>query len=153
MSQHVEIIKKELFCATRPPMHVLLVKMLPIVQNYSSSCILFNNLTFMWCALGKLFHHLIVLLSFQINPPNFRVCAQQKVPAERFKFCHILFIWKPKVAVSVFHFMLFIIECPVDFDIDQGIYWRKIIVAWNEKWKKNFRFSYTKNMANFEMFL
>ena len=33
--QHVEIIKKELFYATRPPMHVLLVKMLPILQNYS----------------------------------------------------------------------------------------------------------------------
>ena len=33
--QNVEIIKKELFYATRPPMHVLLVKILPILQNYS----------------------------------------------------------------------------------------------------------------------
>ena len=35
--QHVEIIKKELFYTTRPLMHVLLVKMLPILQNYSSN--------------------------------------------------------------------------------------------------------------------
>ena len=45
------------------------------------------------------------------NPPNFRVCAQQKVQAKRFKICHILIIQKPKVVFSVFH-----------VDIDQGIH-------------------------------
>ena len=40
------------------------------------------------------------------TPPNFRVCAQQKVPSKRFKICHISCIRIPKVAFSVFHFML-----------------------------------------------
>ena len=41
-----------------------------------------------------------------LTPPNFRVCAQRKVPAKRFKICHILCMRKPKVAFSVFHFVL-----------------------------------------------
>ena len=30
--------------------------------------------------------------SLTVTPPNFRVCARQKVPAKRFKICHILYI-------------------------------------------------------------
>ena len=40
------------------------------------------------------------------TPPNFRVCARWNVPAKRFKICHILYIQKPKVAFSIFHFVL-----------------------------------------------
>ena len=33
-----------------------------------------------------------------LTPPNLRVCARQKVPAKRFKICHILYIYKnPKL--------------------------------------------------------
>ena len=40
------------------------------------------------------------------TPPNFRVCARWKVPAKRFKICHILCLRKPKVAFSIFHFVI-----------------------------------------------
>ena len=40
-----------------------------------------------------------------LTPPNFRVCAWQKVPAKRWKICHILYIWKPKVVFSFFSFI------------------------------------------------
>ena len=40
------------------------------------------------------------------TPPNFRVCAWQKVPAKCFKICHILYIRKHKVDFSIFHFVL-----------------------------------------------
>ena len=54
-SQYVEIIKKELFYATRPPMHVLLVKILPILQDYSSQVAyyLIASDTFMLCVFLK----------------------------------------------------------------------------------------------------
>ena len=38
--------------------------------------------------------------------PHFRDCARWKLPAKYFKLCHILYIRKPKVAFSVFHFVL-----------------------------------------------
>ena len=37
---------------------------------------------------------------------NKKVYAWWKIPAKCFKICHILYIRKPKVAVSVFHFVL-----------------------------------------------
>ena len=46
---------------------------------------------------------------------SLRVCARWKVPAKRFKICHILYIRRPKVAFFVFHFVLLYIlpnECP-----------------------------------------
>ena len=69
-----------------------------------------------------------------LTPPNFRVCARRKVPAKRFKICHILYIRKPKVAFSVFisgYFIFLPNECP-------GL-WRqrkKYKIAQNEKRKK-----------------
>ena len=51
------------------------------------------------------------------------------------------------------NFIFFTNECPgVYVDIDQGIHSEKIKVARNEKRKKLHRFSYHKNIANFEMF-
>ena len=61
-----------------------------VILNRRKSC---NFLWFLFC-------------KYRITPPNFRVCARQKVPAKRFKICHILYIRKPKVAFSVFHFVL-----------------------------------------------
>ena len=40
------------------------------------------------------------------TPPNFRVCSRRKVPVKRFKICHVLYLQKPKVAFSIFHFVL-----------------------------------------------
>ena len=37
---------------------------------------------------------------------NFRICAQQKVPAKCFKICHISYTQKPKVDFS-FHATLY----------------------------------------------
>ena len=45
------------------------------------------------------------LLSYLLTPPNFRVCAQRKVPAKRFKICHILYIRNPKDDFSIFDFV------------------------------------------------
>ena len=41
-----------------------------------------------------------------LTPLNFRVCALRNVPAKCFNICHILYIQRPKVPFSVFHFML-----------------------------------------------
>ena len=59
------------------------------------------------------------------TPPNFKVCARRKVPAKRFKNCHILYIRKPRVAFSVFHSLYFIfslMNALIYVDIDQGIH-------------------------------
>ena len=49
----------------------------------------------------------------QCTPPNFRDCARRKVLVKRFKICHILYIRKPKVALSIScYFMFFPNECP-----------------------------------------
>ena len=41
------------------------------------------------------------------TPHNLKVCAWWKVPAKRFKICHILYIRKPKVAFFIIHFVQF----------------------------------------------
>ena len=50
---------------------------------------------------------------------------------------------------------LFNSRCPVlcRHYIDQGIHYGKNVEARNEKWKKLYGFSYSKNMPNFEGFL
>ena len=83
------------------------------------------------------------------TPPKFRICARQKVPAKCFKIYHILYIWKPKVAFSVFHLVLlyifsYFILCYFIFplmnvlvyvDIDPRAFIReKNKVERNEKW-------------------
>ena len=54
-------------------------------------------------------------MAYNHTPANLKVCARRKVPAKHFKICHILYIRKPKVAFSVFHFVLLYFspdECP-----------------------------------------
>ena len=58
---------------------------------------------------------------FIVTPPNFRVCAQQKVPAKCFKLCHILYIRKPKVAFFILCYLIFsLLIALVYVDIDIG---------------------------------
>ena len=68
---------------------------------------------------------------------------------KRFKICHISYIRKPKVAFSVFHFVLqyfFPNECP-------GLFRHRTGHSLGKKnGKINFGFSYIQNMANFEAF-
>ena len=72
-----------------------------------------------------------------------------KVPPKCLKVCHILCIRKPKVAFSVFHFMLlyfFPNECPCPCRHRPEHSLGKNKVAQNEKWKKQlWVFVYIKN--------
>ena len=64
-----------------------------------------------------------------------------KVPVKCSKNCHILYIWKWKVAFSIFHFVLHTLFFPlmnalVYVNIDQDIHQGKNEIAGNETWKK-----------------
>ena len=70
------------------------------------------------------------LSTYQCTPPNFRVCARRKVPTKRFKICHILYIWKPKVAFSIFHFVQSYIFLPNEC---HGLCWHRLGNSLEEK--------------------
>ena len=71
----------------------------------------------------EMWKQFIIYFLYILTPPNFRVCTQRKVPAKRFKICHILFIRKPKVAFYIFHFLLlYIFTKWMPCHIDQGIH-------------------------------
>ena len=69
------------------------------------------------------------------TPPNFRVCAQQKVPAKRFKLCNIFYIYatlvyeNPKLLSSLMNALVYV-------NIDWGIQQGKNKVSWILKWWK-----------------
>ena len=84
--------------------------------------------------------YILPIYIYNGTPPNFWVCAQQKVPAKRFTICHILYMYlyeNPKLLFPFFILCYFIFPplnalVYVDIDFIRG----KYKVARNEKWKK-----------------
>ena len=60
------------------------------------------------------------VISSENTTSNFRVYAQRKVPAKCFKIYHILYIRKPKVAFSAFHFVLLYISSSANLKIGRS---------------------------------
>ena len=83
-----------------------------------------SQLFFLDTQCSSMYHYVLKGYSSYSTPPNFRDCAQRKVPAKRFKICHILYIQKPKVALSILSAQT------------RALIRGKNKVARNEKWKK-----------------